>query len=420
MMEEQVAPVMSSDETQLSQERVPLDEAAGVFAVRDASGRIPIVVVPQRLSRIRNELVGLALLSLVAGPVLGALLDNVLILILGIVLSIPLLILGIYRSFMVRIPEGVSGLLAKGGRHLRDIGSGTHIIPPWIMVTHLVARREIPFDVPVVEALTSDDVRADVDILVTFAIADPYRFVYSISAFDFDHVFQAACQDGLRRMVRQITAAEVSDLTKDSLADLQAALGADAASYGVEVRRLSITYAQPQAEFLRSKEARQLASVQQAEEAEKQALAERRQAAQEALARQKVIAQVEREREQLQVAVQKAAVQRRVVELEAEAEALRLERLEERLKTFPLAVQYELEQARLAIARALAGNTRAMLQVGGADEIARAFMVGDVLRDAYADAGQTGGDGRDNEIQAPKLVPDPPPPTEPPAAPPGG
>jgi hypothetical protein len=207
-------------------------------------------------------------------------------------------------------------------------------------------------------------------------------------------------------------------LTKDSLADLQAALGADAASYGVEVRKLSITYAQPQAEFLRSKEARQLASVQQAEEGEKQALAERRQAAQEALARQKVIAQVEREREQLQVAVQKAEVQRRVVELEAEAEALRLERLQERLKTFPLAVQYELEQARLAIARALAGNTRAMLQVGGADDIARAFMVGDVLRDAYAGAGEMGGDGRDTEIQSAEPPLGPPPRTEPPVAPP--
>jgi len=52
--------------SQLYQARVPLDEAGDAFNIRDASGRIPIVVIPQRLSRIRNEMVTAAVLVFVA------------------------------------------------------------------------------------------------------------------------------------------------------------------------------------------------------------------------------------------------------------------------------------------------------------------------------------------------------------------
>ena len=41
--------------TQLVQVRVPLEQAGEAFAARDASGRIPIVLVPQQLNRVRNE-----------------------------------------------------------------------------------------------------------------------------------------------------------------------------------------------------------------------------------------------------------------------------------------------------------------------------------------------------------------------------
>ena len=204
MAEVQPSNFPTEDYSQLTQTRVPLDDAADAFATKDASGRIPIVVIPQQLNRIRNELVGLALLVLIGGIVLGIWLNNAATIIsVSVVLAAVLLILGIYRSFMVRIPEGVNGLLVKGGRYTKTIGSGTHVIPPRILVSHLVTRREIPFDVPAVEMPTQDNVRVNVDILTTFSITDPYKFVYSISADDFDQVLQATCQDSLRSMVRQ-------------------------------------------------------------------------------------------------------------------------------------------------------------------------------------------------------------------------
>ena len=51
------AAVMGSAIPQLTQVRVPLDEAAEAMATPDATGRLPIVVVPTHPFRIRNELV---------------------------------------------------------------------------------------------------------------------------------------------------------------------------------------------------------------------------------------------------------------------------------------------------------------------------------------------------------------------------
>ena len=98
-----------------------------------------------------------------------------------------------------------------------------------------------------------------------------------------------------------------------------------------------------------------------------------------ALAQEEVIAEVERERERLQVLIQKAETNRTVLELEAEAEALRLSKMEARLQENPTAAQFELEMARLAVAQALAGNTRAVLQIGSADDIVRSFVLRDLI-----------------------------------------
>ncbi len=52
--------------SQLYQARVPLDEAGDAFNTRDASGRIPIVIIPKRLNRIQNGMVAAAILVFVA------------------------------------------------------------------------------------------------------------------------------------------------------------------------------------------------------------------------------------------------------------------------------------------------------------------------------------------------------------------
>jgi regulator of protease activity HflC (stomatin/prohibitin superfamily) len=365
--------------TQLTQVRVPLDEAGDAFATRDASGLIPIVLIPKQLNRVRNGPVIAGVLVLLGGILVHLLYDQPVMIPIGIVLAILLIIIGLYRSFIVRVPEGANALLAKGGRYSKTIGSGTHIIQPFIVVTHLVSRREIPFDVPVVEAPTKDNVRASVDTLVTFNIVDPFKFVYSISTDDFDQVFQAACQDGLRHLVRSIGAEQVADLAKQDLSRFHQELGGEMEAYGVQISKITVTFAQPSAEVMQSLEARQLASVQQAEQAEKQALAQRRQKDLEDLARQEVLARIEREKELLQLKIQEAKLRQQLVELEAAAEELKLAKLEQRLKDYPNAAKWLWAGEKLEVSRALAGNTRAVLQLGQANEILSAFTVREML-----------------------------------------
>src|SRR5215469_8991636 len=193
-------PSQPQEPAQLVQVKLPLDSAADAFATRDASGRIPLVVVPTRPLRIRNDFVAWGTGVLLAGIIVSLLSNAAWIAPLAVGVALVLFALGIIRAFIVRIPEGVNGMLALGGKYLRTIGSGRHIIPPWIAVSHLVTRREIPYDVPVVEAPTRDGVRAGVDTLATFTIVDPYRFIFSISTDDFDQVLQASCQEALRSL----------------------------------------------------------------------------------------------------------------------------------------------------------------------------------------------------------------------------
>jgi hypothetical protein len=108
---------------------------------------------------------------------------------------------------------------------------------------------------------------------------------------------------------------------------------------------------------------------------EKQSLAQRRQADVEDLARQQMLARADRERRALEAQLEHIVTQRRIVQEQAMVEDERLGRLEERLRHHPLAAQWEWEGAQLEVARALAGNTRAILQVGNAGDIARALVM---------------------------------------------
>jgi regulator of protease activity HflC (stomatin/prohibitin superfamily) len=382
-----------ADYTQLTSARVPLEQASDAFASQDASGRTPIVVLTQRQNRISNVPLLIGLVILIGGILWAVLSGNALLGGAAVPLSLLFFVLAIFRSFLVRIPEGAYGLLQQRGKYLRTIESGTSILPPWIVVSHVVTRRIIPFEVPVNEAPTYDNVRAMVQALVTFTISDPYRFVYHVSASDFDQVFQAACQHTMRAMVRQISSDEVNNLTRQDTSELREALNHASEAYGVQVMQVNIIYARPPEDFVRSQEARQLALVQQSEQAEQQALAQQRQADKETLERQSVIARVEREREELQLQIQQAEIRKQVVDLEAKAEELRLAKLQERLHNYPQATQWEWAGEQLGVARGLASNTHAVVQVGETSDIARAFLLRGILQDPSVQAETPTEDG---------------------------
>jgi regulator of protease activity HflC (stomatin/prohibitin superfamily) len=339
---------------------VPLNAAADAFATRDASGRLPIVVVPERPLRLRIDLFALALGLFVAAFVAVDLLaTNRLVPLLLVIAGVVVAALGVVQSLLVMVPEGTNALLARRGRFWKMVPPGRHFLLPWVAVTHLVTRREIPFDVSVDGAPTSDLVRATVDTLITFTITEPERFVYNISAGDFDHVLQAMCQDGIRQMVRQIAAAEVPSLTRLETTALREALNEDIGSYGVRLTKINIPFAQPPADFVQSNEARQLAVLRLAEQAEQHTLTLLRLKQSEELRRQQLIARAERRDVLLRHRIDQAILRRELVEREATNEALRLARMEERLNENPAAARLDWDRHQLEVARALAGNARA-------------------------------------------------------------
>ena len=339
---------------QLTQARVDLDDAGEAFTIPDASGRLPIVLLPKQPFRIRNEFVIAGAIAIVVGLVLDLSLQ-----VRGGLIGVGALLvfLGVFQSFMVSVPEGARALLLKSGRYWRTVGAGRHVVPPWIVVSHVVTVREIPFNGFVAETTTSDDVRVDVDVLLTFTIAAPERFVFAISAPDFDQVCQAACLDSIRRLVRATSSEVILDVTQGDAETLKADIGAALEAYGVAIQRVVITRVQPPRAFLASRESRKLAAVQRDEQTDRHALEERLLADREALERQRITAQRER------------------IELDAANEDLRLKHLQARLAAYPQAARRDLDDQRLAVARALAGNSRAMVQVGSGGDVADALIV---------------------------------------------
>ncbi len=208
-----IAPTLAGETialTQLTQTRVPLEDAGEAFTVPDASGRLPIVVLPEQPFRIKNEFVIGGVIAVVVGIVfqLELAVRGGLVGIGGV-----LIFLGVFQSFIVAVPEGARALLLKAGRYDRTVGAGRHIVPPWIIVSHVVTVREIPFDALTTGVPTHDDVRVDIDLLLTFTIVAPEKFVFAISAPDFDQVCLAAALEAIRDLVRSKRSDEILDVS---------------------------------------------------------------------------------------------------------------------------------------------------------------------------------------------------------------
>jgi regulator of protease activity HflC (stomatin/prohibitin superfamily) len=273
------------------------------------------------------------------------------------VVAVALVVMGFIRALILSVPEGAQAVQLRRGRFLRTVGPGIHFVRPGIVVSHVVTTRDTPFDAPAIEVPTSDDVRINIDSLVTFRIVAPERFVFLISASDFDQVCQATCQEAIRMLVRGKESGDILDIGDKDTERLRDEIGLRLDPYGVEVVRVVLTHVMPPSQFVASHESRRLARLQRAEEAELHALALLREADREALARQQIRAR------------------REEIELEADNDAARLERLESTIRSYPAAMRWDVDSQRLDVARALAANTRAMLQVGTAADVAGALLM---------------------------------------------
>jgi len=347
-------PTPPTDYAQLTQLTVPLADAQLAFGTPDATGRLPIILLPTAPFRVNTTLVLIGAIALVAGVILSVALAARAV---GIAAGLVLIVVGVLPAFFVRIPEGSNAILLQRGRFLKTLGPGNHRLMPWIAVSHLVTSREIPFDIPCASVPNAEGVRVSLDILLTFRVVHPEKFVFAISAPDFDQVCQASGQDALRRLVRTTTTDGVLDLDEHACQALAANIDGALEPYGVSVKKAVLTYVRLPDDVMRSLEARRLATVQLSEESEVQALRVQRDANAHALDQQQV------------------AARRRVFEIEADNETFRLAQLERRLQEYPAATRWDFERQRLDVARALAGNTKAIVQMSAGTDVATSLLM---------------------------------------------
>ena len=338
-------------------------DAGEVIERRDAYGRVPVVVRIRRQPPIRLEWILIAI-ALGASGVLLPLFFAVRAVI--IVLAVLAVVVGFLSRIFLRIPPGTVGLVMRAGRHDRILENGIHRVPPNLVLTHVVSTREFAFDVPVNEVRSKDGVGVSVDLMLTLQITEAAKFAYAITSGDLDQLVHAATQDAVRTMVRGVPALGTLDLGTAEADVLRDTIDAKLEPYGVDARAVAFTRVALPEELMASLEARRLAAVQLDEQAQAFELDKRRIA------------------DQALLLAQAASERRTEVENEAQAEALRLATLEERLSANPTAARYDLELARLRVAGQLAGNTRAIVTLGASDIGTNFLLAREAENDATA------------------------------------
>jgi len=321
-------------------------DAAEALETADAYGRVPVVVRVRRIAPIRVEAILGAVILLACAVVLPVGIELRGLLLLGAVAAI---LLGIANRLIIRVPAGSVGLVMRGGKHRTTLPNGIHRVAPNVLLSHIITTRELGFDVPVTQVPSADGVGITVDALLTLGIVDHAKLVYNITTGDLDQLLHATAQDAVRALVRSTAALDALDFGDAAAEGLRTAIDAKLATYGVVCRNVTFTRIQLPAPIAESLEARRLAAVQLAEEDENHTL------------------NLKRLSDRATLIAQEQESRKRAVELEAAAEAARLEAMEQRLTKYPKAAAYDLETGRLRVAQQLAGNSRAVINVGGGD-----------------------------------------------------
>jgi regulator of protease activity HflC (stomatin/prohibitin superfamily) len=365
----------------------PLD-AAEALERPDAYGRVPLVVRIQRQPPIRFELILIAIGLAASGLFLPLVAALRAVIIAG---ALVFLIVGIISRLFLRVPPGSVGLVVKAGRVAEAFGPGIHFVRPNVALTHLVTTRELAFDVPVSEVRSADGIAVTVDLLLTLGITDPLKLAYTITSSDLDQLVHASTQEAVRTLIRGTQALDALDLDTVAATHLRETIDAKLTPYGIEVRAVAFTRVALPAQLMASVEARRLAAVQLIEEEQNFALEQRRIS------------------DRASLLSQEAEARRSAIEHEAAGEAVRLQRLEERLVASPRAATYDLETSRLRVAQQLAGNSRAVVSVGGGQ------LLADLLVAREAASVPSGEEPVAVAAQAPSPAPGPAPEAEAPA-----
>ncbi len=201
-------------------------------------GQIVPVVIPKDRRRYGwLFLLGLAVYALGVAIFIGSGLLTALA-ILAAVFFVALAALWLWRSAIVEIEQGTTGVLSSYGKITGTLSPGRHYLWwPWQKVEFVVdTATEIPYLAPVAVCPTQENVPLKaIEFFLKFRITDPVAFVRTIGASNFDLVLSSAVQDAIRQRSRQVRTERAYDLRGGDVGDMQDYLNRQLERYGVRI-----------------------------------------------------------------------------------------------------------------------------------------------------------------------------------------
>jgi regulator of protease activity HflC (stomatin/prohibitin superfamily) len=198
---------------------------------------VPVVIPKDRRRYGWLFLLGLAVYTLGVAIFIGNGLLTALA-ILAAVFFVALAALWLWRSAIVEIEQGTTGVLSSYGKITGTLSPGRHYLWwPWQKVEYVVdTATEIPYMAPVAVCPTQENVPLKaIEFFLKFRITAPIDFVRTIGASNFDLVLSSAVQDAIRQRSRQVRTERAYDLRGGDVGDMQDYLNRQLERYGVRI-----------------------------------------------------------------------------------------------------------------------------------------------------------------------------------------
>lgn len=168
-----------------------------------------------------------------------------------------------WRSAIVEIEQGTTGILTSYGKIIRALPPGRHYLYlPWHTIAFIVdTSTEIPYTAPILACPTNENVPLkSIEFFLKFRIIDPIKFVRHIGASNFDVVLSSAVQDAIRRRSRLVQTERAYDLRGSDVNDMQTYLNRQMSRYGVRIIGANIPDVQLPDQYQRNLETRERVS----------------------------------------------------------------------------------------------------------------------------------------------------------------
>jgi len=161
--------------------------------------------------------------------------------------EIPLVLIPSHRSpftgtgWWLTIPTGCYCLMQRFGKDVGLAPPGGSMKPPFYRIAYIVTQQSCTYNAPVLECPTSDNVRVSVDMVITFMIRDPSKFVYKLGAVHFDQLLTGAVDEGIRLLVRAQSHQTVRTLRGNRADSMLASLNEKFGESGVVFSNCTVT-----------------------------------------------------------------------------------------------------------------------------------------------------------------------------------